>query len=198
MATSKQLRAMPRMPSKGRHIYLKGCAVSSPVRVLSEDICHVQEGTSSCWSWEMVMAFPQGVSGDVSVFPVILPLSSLQVHGQAAKDIVLKPTRNLAKFSTNCRGHQERWSSPAGSLLSLRQEDKHTASSIHLQGASPNLCQTLSWPSWSPQATNSWVMAWPGGAGLGSMSQSFSSRLLFGLLANELYPKELKLWFREM
>jgi hypothetical protein len=77
----------------------------------------------------VVRTLPQ----DASDFPAILPLISLQVHGQAVKDIVLKPTRDLAKFSTNCRGYQERWPRPAGSLLSQKQEDKYTARSINLQ-----------------------------------------------------------------
>lgn len=43
--------------------------------------------------------------------------------------------RDLAKFSTNCRGgHGGRWTKLAGSLLRLKQEAKHTISSIHLQG----------------------------------------------------------------
>lgn len=53
----------------------------------------------------------------------------------------------------------------------------------------------LSWSSWTPQATNSGVMAWPGGLGLGSAIPSFSSCLPSDLLANQLSPKPFRFWF---
>lgn len=59
-----------------------------------------------------------------------------------------------------------------------------------------SLCQTLSWSSWAPQATNSRVMAWPGGVGLGSVIPSFPSCLPSDLLANHLFPKPFRFWFK--
>lgn len=73
--------------------------------------------------------------------------------------------------------------------MHLKQENKHTDSNNDLRVDHPNLYQALSQLSWSPHATNSWVMAWLGGAGLGSGIQSVSSHLPFDLVANQLSPK---------